>query len=101
MLISSPVTECVNSLVSSIAINSNSTESNIEKLIAKEVFKLVKYFISICNDVLVEVLSFGSRLRLGKLELVGRHFKLTVENFLGERPSIQLGFNLIARFFIF
>ena len=87
--------------VLSNAINSNSTERNIAKLIAKEVFKLEEFFIAICNDVLVEVLSFGSRLRLAKLECVGRRFNWTVENFLGERPSIRLGFNLIARFFIF
>ena len=112
--ISSPVTECVkmesvlellktefSGSVSSNAINSNATEKNIAKLIAKEVFKLEQFFIAICNDVLVEILSFGSRLRLGKLELVGRRFKLTVENFFCKRPSIRLGFNLIARFFIF
>ena len=87
--------------VSSTAINSNSTERNIVKLLAKEVFKLEKYFIAICNDVLVEVLSFGSRLRLGKLELVGRRFNWTVENFFVEHPSIRLGFELTARFLIF
>ena len=78
--------------------NSNSTERNIEKLIAKEVFKLEEFFISICNDVLIEVLSFGSRFRLGKLELVGRRFNWTIENFLGERPSIRLDFDFTARF---
>ena len=87
--------------VSSSAITSNATERNIAKLIAKEVFKLEQFFIAICNDVLVEVLSFGSRLRLGKLELVGRRFNWTIENFFGERPSIRLGFNLTARFLIF
>ena len=86
--------------VSSTAINSNSTERNIVKLFAK-VFKLEKFFIAICNDVLVEVLSFGSRLRLGKLELVGRRFNWTVENFFVEHPSIRLGFELTARFLIF
>ena len=112
--ISSPVTECVkmesvlellktefSGSVSSNAINLNSTERNIAKLIAKEVFKLGEYFISICNDVLVEVLSFGNRLRLGKLECVGRRFNWTVENFFGERPFIRLGFDLTARFLIF
>ena len=83
------------------AIDSNATERKIANLIAKEVFKLGEYFISICNDVLVEVLSFGNRLRLGKLECVGRRFNWTIENFLGERPSIRLGFDLTARFFIF
>ena len=86
---------------SSSAITSNATEINIAKLFAKEVFKLEKYFIAICNDVLVEVLSFGSRLRLGKLECVGRRFNWTVENFFGECPSIRLGFDLSARFTIF
>ena len=84
--------------VSSTAINS---ERNIVKLFAKEVFKLEEFFIAICNDVLVEILSFGSRFRLGKLECVGRRFNWTVENFLGERPSIRLDFNLIARFLFF
>ena len=87
--------------VSSNAFNSNSTERNIAKLFAREVFKLEQFFIAICNDVLVEVLSFGSRLRLCKLECVGRRFNWTVENFFGERPPIQLDFNLLARFTIF
>ena len=100
MLISSPVTECVNSSVSSNVINSNSTEGNNAKLIAREVFKLEKFFIAICNDVLIEVFNFGNRRRLGKLECVGRRFNLTVGNFFGERPFIRLGFDLTARFFI-
>ena len=87
--------------VSSNAFNSNSTERNIAKLFAREVFKLEKFFIAICNDVLVEILSFGSRLRLGKLECVGRRFNWTVENFFGERPSIRLSFDLTAGYFIF
>ena len=82
MLIFSPVTECGNSSVSSNAINSNSTEGNNAKLITKEVFKLEEFFIAICNDVLVEVFNFGNRLRLGKLECVGRRFNWTIENFL-------------------
>ena len=101
MLISSHVTECVNSSVSSNAINSNSTEGNNAKLITKEVFKLEEFFIAICNDVLIEVFNFGNRRRLGKLECVGRRFNWTVENFFGERPFIRLGFYLIARFTIF
>ena len=84
--------------VSSNGNDSNSTERNIVKLFAKEVFKLEKFFIAICNDVLVEVLSFGNRRRLGKLECVGRRFNWTVENFFGERPFIRLGFDLTARF---
>ena len=87
--------------VSSNANDSNSTEINIVKLFAREVFKLEEFFIAICNDVLVEVLSFGSRSRLGKLELVGRRLNWTVENFFGERPFIRLDFDLTARFLIF
>ena len=87
--------------VSSNAFNSNSTERNIAKLFAREVFKLEQFFIALCNDVLVEVLSFGSRLRLGKLECVGRRFNWTVENFFGERPPIRLSFDLTAGYFIF
>ena len=87
--------------VSSNANDSNSTEINIVKLFAREVFKLEEFFIAICNDVLVEVLSFGSRFRLGKLELVGRRFNWTVENFFGGRPFIRLDFDLTERFLIF
>ena len=87
--------------VSSNANDSNSTEINIVNLFAREVFKFGEYFIFICNDVLVEVLSFGSRFRLGKLELVGRRFNWTVENFFVEHPYIRLGFELTARFLIF
>ena len=113
MLISSPITECVKmeSVLELLKtefsgsvysrIDPNSTERNIAKLIVKEVFKLEKYFIAICNDVLVEVLSFGSRLRLGKLECVGRRFNWIVENFFGECPPIRLGFDMSARFTIF
>ena len=114
LLISSSVTESIKlervleflktgfpGSVSSNATNSNSTERNIAKLFANEVYKLEDFVIVICTDVLTEVLSFGSRLRLGKLEGVGRRFHLVVENSFREVPSIRMGFDLTARFTIF
>ena len=86
---------------SSNAFNSNSTERNIVKLFANEVYKLEDFVIVICTDVLIGVLSFGSRLRLCKLESVGQRFHLVVENSFREVPSIRMGFDLTARFTIF
>ena len=48
-----------------------------------------EFFVRLCLDVLFELLSFGNRRRLSKLERVGRRFHRMVENFFGKAPFIR------------
>ena len=60
--------------------------------------KKEKFFVIICGDVLLEVLQFGNRRQLVKLERVGRRLHWIVENFYGGRPFLRLGLNIYPRF---
>ena len=44
----------------------------------------------LCNDVLLEVLLFGNRRQLTKLELVGRRAHWMIEAFFAETPLLRL-----------
>ena len=59
------------------------------------------FVVRLCHDVLLEVLIFGDRRRLTKLERVGRRFHLSTENFFSERPFLRLGLQISAYLFIF
>ena len=59
------------------------------------------FVVRLCHDVLLEVLIFGDRRRLTKLERVGRRFHLSIENFFSERPFLRLGLQISAYLFIF
>ena len=48
----------------------------------------------LCGDVLLEVLSWGDRRRLTKLERIGRRFHWSVVKFFGEMPFLRLNFEL-------
>ena len=48
----------------------------------------------LCGDVLFEVLCYGDRCRLTKLERVGGRFHRIVENFFGRMPSLRLNLSL-------
>ena len=49
-----------------------------------------KFIVRLCHDVFLEVLIFGDRRRITKLERVGRRFHLSIGNFLKERPFLRL-----------
>ena len=59
-----------------------------------------KFFVLLCGDVLLDVLQFGNRRQLVKLERVGRRLHWMVENFYGGRPFLRLGLVLDLRFFL-
>ena len=61
--------------------------------------KKEKFFVILCGDVLLEVLQFGNRWQLVKLERVGRRLHWMVENFYGGRPFLRLGLDLNPRFY--
>ena len=60
-----------------------------------------EFIVRLCSDVFLEVLIFGERRRLTKLERVGRRFHLNIENFFRERPFLRLGLRINAYLFIF
>ena len=72
----------------------NSTERQLVKKFVAEMHKLEQFFVSLCGDVLSDVLSFGSRRRLDKLERIGRRFHRIVGNFFHKTPSIWLNLTL-------
>ena len=50
----------------------------------------IKFYLTLCIDVLIEILQFGDRRRLTKLEGVGRRFHHLVENWFCEIPFLRL-----------
>ena len=60
-----------------------------------------EFIVRLCSDVLLELLLFGDRRRLTRLERVGRRFHLSIENFFSERPFLRLGLQISAYLFIF
>ena len=79
---------------SMINSNSNSTERQLVKKIIAEMRKLEQFFVSLCSDVLSDVLRFGTRHRLAKLERIGRRFHRIVGNFFYKAPFIHLDLEL-------
>ena len=53
-----------------------------------------KFIVRLCSDVLLEALVFGDRLRITKLERVGRRFHLIIENFFKERPFLRFSLEI-------
>ena len=49
-----------------------------------------EFIIFLCMDVLLEVLGYGDRRRLIKLELIGRRYHRMIENFFKEAPFIRI-----------
>ena len=72
----------------------NSTERQFVKTIAEEIRKRETYFVSLCRDVLLEVLCYGDRRWLTKLERVGRRFHWMAENFFSARPFLRIDLSL-------
>ena len=68
---------------------------------AKSHQKKEKFFVILCGDVLLEVLQFGNRRQLVKLERVGRRLYWMVENFYGGRPFLRLDLDISLRFYLF
>ena len=60
--------------------------------------KTVEFYLSPCFDVLEEVLRFGGRRRLAKLERVGRRFHRIIEQRLQDVPFLRLDLQLEPRY---
>ena len=58
-------------------------------------------YLRLCFDVLLEVLRFGKRHSLCKLERVGRHFHCVIENFFPDVPFFRLDLDLKPMFVSF
>ena len=52
--------------------------------------RLIKFFVRLCGDVIVDVFHYANRRQLTKLARVGRRFHLIIENFFGETPIFRL-----------
>ena len=50
---------------------------------------MIEFFMNLCTDVFFEVLQFGERRRLIKLERVGRPFHLLITKCIGGMPFIR------------
>ena len=60
----------------------------------KENGKVIEFFLILCGDVHLEVLSWGDRRRLIKLERIGRRFHWSVAKFFNEKPFLRLNLEL-------
>ena len=58
--------------------------------------RAIEFFVILCGDVLLEVLCWGDRSRLTKLERIGRRFHWSVLKFFDETPFLRLNFKLWA-----
>ena len=56
--------------------------------------KAIEFFVILCGDVLLEVLSWGDRRRLTRLERIGRRFHWSVVKFFREMPFLRLNLEL-------
>ena len=76
----------------------NSTERHFADKFVEEIHKYKreneKYSVSLCQDVILELLRFGTRRRLAKFERVGRRFHWNIVNFFGEKPFLRLYLNI-------
>lgn len=54
----------------------------------------INFFFRLCLDVLLEVLFFSNRRRLGKLECVSSRFHWLVEHFINKKPFLRLDLQL-------
>ena len=61
----------------------------------------IEFVVRLCGDVLVEILRYGSRRRLTKLERVGRRFNWIVGRCYPEVPYLRLNLALKSRYICF
>ena len=79
----------------------NSTERKMAKMMAKQIRNREKFFVRLCQDVFLELLSFGDRRRLTKLERFGRRFHLSIGNFFGVMPFLRVNLQLSFGYLFF
>ena len=57
--------------------------------------EMVEFYLRICFDVFLEVLHFGNRRKLAKLERVGRRCHWIIEKWFLDVPFLRLNLELI------
>ena len=78
----------------------NQMERNFAKKFLNEMRNREKYFVTaLCLDVFLDVLRFGTRRRLIKLERVGRRFHFCAETFFTMKPFLRVTLKLVPRVF--
>ena len=75
----------------------NNKQDNL-LLFRQTVEETVCFFVRLCHDVVFEVLSFGNRRQLTKLERVGRRFHRIAENYFDKAPFLLLNLRFSPRF---
>ena len=63
---------------------------NFRPPIKKKRGKKEKYFVRSCFDVFFDVLRWGNRRQLAKLERIGRRFHIVIDNKLGVTPFLRI-----------
>ena len=63
--------------------------------------KDLRFIVRLCHDVLLEVLLFGDRRRLTKLERVGRRFHRIIEDFFQQMPFLRLGLSIYSEYLFY
>ena len=58
----------------------------------------VQFFVILCHDVFFEVLRWGNRRQLAKLERVGKRFHWNVERWFLKTPFLRLDLLIVPRF---
>ena len=60
--------------------------------------EIIEFYVSLCGDVLFEVLKFGDRRPITKLERVGRRFYYLIERCFSVTPFLRLDLKLEPEF---
>ena len=68
---------------------SNEYKIKFESEMISLLFRLPKFVVRLCLDVLLEILRSGNRCQLAELECIGRRFNQMIENFLGKTPFLR------------
>ena len=59
--------------------------------------ELAEFYLNLCFDVLLEVLRFGDRYRLAKLERTGLRLQQIIEDYFSEKPFLSLNLEIVPR----
>ena len=73
---------------------------NNSLIFRQTVEETISFFVRLCHDIVFEVLSFGNRRQLTKLERVGRRFHRIAENYFAKAPFILLNLRFSPRFLL-
>ena len=58
-----------------------------------------RFFVRICRDVLLQILIFGNRHCLTKLEFIGKRVHRTIEHYYKKSPCLRYDFEIDSGYF--